>query len=86
MKTLLILFLFAASLTFNIALLASQTVFEIASSTFPALTDMPTGASKIHPKNLLKSISRGKRSQLRKRWDQLLMVLNAERLRLPQNL
>ena len=51
MKTLLILFLFAASLTFNIALLASQTVFEIASSTFTALTDMPTGASKIHPKN-----------------------------------
>lgn len=51
MKTVLIIFLFAASLMFNIALLASQTVFEMASSAFTALTDMPTGASKIHPKN-----------------------------------
>ena len=51
MKTVLIVFLFAASLMFNIALLASQTVFEMASSAFTALTDMPTGASKIHPKN-----------------------------------
>ena len=51
MKTVLIIFLFSASLMFNIALLASQTVFEMASSAFTALTDMPTGASKIHPKN-----------------------------------
>ena len=51
MKTVLIIFLFSASLMFNIALMASQTVFEMASSAFTALTDMPTGASKIHPKN-----------------------------------
>jgi hypothetical protein len=32
-------------------MLASQTVFAIASSVFTALTDMPTAASMIHPKN-----------------------------------
>ena len=51
MKNLLIIFLFILSLSLNVAILASQTVFAMASSAFTALTDMPTAASKIHPKN-----------------------------------
>ena len=65
MKKFLKIFIFIASLMFNIALLASQTVFEMASSAFTALTDMPTGASKIHPKNT-KVDFKGKGSQLQK--------------------
>ena len=52
MKTFLVIFLFLLSLSFNVAMLASQTVFAIASSVFTALTDMPTAASMIHPKNI----------------------------------
>ena len=51
MKNLLIIFLFILSLSLNVAILASQTVFAMASSAFTTLTDMPTAASKIHPKN-----------------------------------
>ena len=51
MKTLLVIFLFLLSLSFNVAMLTSQAVFAMASSAFTALTDMPTAASKIHPKN-----------------------------------
>ena len=51
MKTFLVIFLFLLSLSFNVAMLASQTVFAMTSSVFTALTDMPTAASKIHPKN-----------------------------------
>jgi hypothetical protein len=51
MKPVLVIFLFLLSLSFNVAMLASQTVFAIASSVFTALTDMPTAASMIHPKN-----------------------------------
>jgi len=50
-RTFLVIFLFLLSLSFNVAMLASQTVFAMASSAFTALTDMPTAASKIHPKN-----------------------------------
>jgi hypothetical protein len=51
MKTFIVIFLFLLSLSFNVAMLASQAVFAMASSVFTALTDMPTAASKIHPKN-----------------------------------
>ena len=51
MKIFLIIFLFILSLSLNVAILASQTVFAMASSAFTTLTDMPTAASKIHPKN-----------------------------------
>ena len=51
MKTFLVIFLFLLSLSFNVAMLASQTIFAMASSAFTALTNMPTAASKIHPKN-----------------------------------
>jgi hypothetical protein len=51
MKSFLVIFLFLLSLSFNVAMLASQTVFAMASSVFTALTDMPTAASKIHPKS-----------------------------------
>ena len=51
MKTFLVIFLFLLSLSFNVAMLASETIFAMASSAFTALTDMPTAASKIHPKN-----------------------------------
>ena len=51
MKTFIVIFLFLLSLSFNVAMLASQAVFAMASSAFTALTDIPTAASKIHPKN-----------------------------------
>ena len=51
MKTFLVIFLFLLSLSFNVAMLASQTIFAMASSAFTALTNMPTAASKTHPKN-----------------------------------
>jgi len=51
MKTFLKRFVLVLSLSFNVAILASETVFKIASSVFTVLTDMPTAASKIHPKN-----------------------------------
>jgi hypothetical protein len=51
MKIFLIIFLFILSLSLNVAILASQTVFAMASSAFTALTNMPTAASKTHPKN-----------------------------------
>ena len=51
MKTFLVIFLFLLSLSLNVAMLASETIFAMASSAFTALTDMPTAASKIHPKN-----------------------------------
>ncbi len=51
MKTFLAIFLLLLSLSFNVAMLASETIFAMASSAFTALTDMPTAASKIHPKN-----------------------------------
>ena len=51
MKTFIVIFLFLLSLSFNVAMLASQAVFAMASSAFTALTDMPTAASKTHPKN-----------------------------------
>ena len=51
MKTFLVIFLFLLSLSLNVAILASQTVFAMASSAFTALTNMPTAASKTHPKN-----------------------------------
>ena len=51
MKTFLKILIFVLSLFLNVAMLASETVFAMASSAFTALTDMPTAASKIHPKN-----------------------------------
>ena len=51
MKIFLIILLFTLSLSLNVAMLANQAVFAMASSAFTALTDMPTAASKIHPKN-----------------------------------
>jgi hypothetical protein len=51
MKTFLKILIFVLSLFLNVAMLASETVFAMASSAFTALTDMPTAASRIHPKN-----------------------------------
>ena len=51
MKTFLKILIFVLPLFLNVAMLASETVFAMASSAFTALTDMPTAASKIHPKN-----------------------------------
>ncbi|MDA8682445.1 hypothetical protein N9M08_07910 [Porticoccaceae bacterium] len=51
MTKLLILSMLLLSLSFNVAVLISETIFTLASSAFTALTDIPTTASKIHPKN-----------------------------------
>ena len=51
MKIFLTILLLILSLSLNVAMLANQAVFAMASSAFTALTDMPTAASKIHPKN-----------------------------------
>ena len=51
MKIFLIILLLTLSLSLNVAMLANQAIFAMASSAFTALTGMPTAASKIHPKN-----------------------------------
>jgi hypothetical protein len=54
-KTSLIAFIFvvAFSLASNVALLVSTSLFKLATTTFEAITNIPSVASKVHPKDAL---------------------------------